>query len=215
MLPEYVDENAISDSKLESDKPDNLYEDIGTTIAQGAIVLDITDITVAQTYLYLSTFRLIREDPGVPTCTIHLVDDCGMNFYAAYVYATKVAMGCTGHHIISLQRTYGSRYDKELRAPLGLMIGIHRFVDEPKKYDKRTLFSTNYGFECNATIGKISNIETELSFQELFDEDVIEAVMAKTDKESQKYLDTYLEKKDHIVYTEAKENAKCNSSAGA
>jgi len=229
MLPPYIDENAIIDlppKKRVSSKA-GCYENSTITAAIGNFVIDLVGLSPTVLYIYLSTLRNIREDPGLPRAVLHLVNELGMNFYAAYVFASKVVLDCTGHHVISVQRPYGmvkNVYDKktnrytttpldintigeEINIPLHVAIGLQRVVNNsPLTYDKREVgdVKARIGrFNCSDTIEGISKATRFTGFQELFDEDIIAAVMSKTDKEAKECIVRFDNKLGRIKYKEA------------
>jgi len=233
MLPPYIDENAITDIPEGQRKSTKVtrYGTSTTAIASGEFIIDLEGLSPVVLYIYLSTIRNIREDPGLPRAVTYLVNKLGMNFFAAYVFASRAVLNLCGHHTIDIQRPYGlskSGYDEALQqyvklpadqsimeaqlVPLEVAIGLQRVVsDVPLKYDTRRIVApdgkavrfSSYSFNCADTIRGISKVKHNVSFQELFDEDVVGAVMSKDDAEGRKFLDKYLNKKDRIKYKEA------------
>jgi len=220
MLPKYTNENAIIDlpkNKIKEVKSSNCG--VSTTEAYGEFIFDLEGLSPAVLYIYLSTIRNLREDPGLPKAVLYLVNDLGMNFYAAYVFASKIVINATGHHILGYHRPYGAgdgqlsqeRLEEIAIVPLHIAIGLQRIVNnDPSKYDKRNLtnpakegdyYSTS--FKCAGTIEKISKVRYEASLQELFDEDIIAAIMSKDDREAEKFIDKFKNKKKHIKYRRA------------
>jgi len=171
------------------------------------------DIPPSLLFVYLCCFRYFREDTGFIRAIVYLVDKCGMNYYAAFVLASRVCMNYDLHHCLDVIRQYGEKVDLgEVRVPLHQIIGLVRFTSDPKKYDSRgprgyeSSGSCNQ-FQCASTIRKISSIEYECLIQDLFDDNIVKAIMAPSDGESKKYLDEFLSYRDKIVYKE-KEHGK-------
>lgn len=197
LLPSYINENTIEDEKDPS------------KLAKGTFIIDLEEITQSLLYIYLSTIRNIREDPGLPKAVLYLVNDLGMNFYLAYILASKVVMSTSGHHIISLNRSYGmfkQEYDtkrcvytydsftsdqlnEKVTVPINVAVGIQRVVNGSKKYDKRIAITCGGQFECSSIIESVSNIRYEATVQELFDKNIITATMSETDKKAKIYID--------------------------
>lgn len=219
LLPPYINENAITDIPKDDIKKKKSAS-YGIADAAGEFIIDLEGLSPAVLYIYLSTIRNIREDPGLARAVPYLVNDLGMNFYAAYAFASKIVISTTGHHILTSHRDYGVRCDKfgqsQLEAAgkvsLNIPIGLQRIVNnDPLRYDKRDI--VNYdpkkdtyigGFNCSSTIEKISKVTYIASLQELFDKDIIDAIMSKSDREANKSIAKFLDKKDHIKYKEAK-----------
>jgi len=60
-------------------------------------------------------------------------------------------------------------------------------VNDPRRYDKREAMEGGF-FECSKLLGGISKIRKTVSLQKLFDENIVRAVSALNDKDSQLYL---------------------------
>jgi hypothetical protein len=222
LLPPYINEDAIEDIP-EKDQREVSDGNVtrSTTIASGEFIIDLKGLSPAMLYIYLSTIRNIREDPGLPRSVTYLVNEIGMNFFAAYVFSSMVVLNSTGHHILSAYRPYGlcketyqadlgtytskalnlRTLEKSIRTPINQAIGLQRMVNSgPRKYDRRDLLKMGYSFNCNTTIGKISKVRHLASFQELFDEDIIAAIMSENDREAEECIKKFIEKKPRIKY---------------
>jgi len=168
------------------------------------------DIPPSLLFVYLCCFRYFREDTGFIRAAVYLVDKCEMNYYAAFVLASRVCMNDNLHHCLDVVRRYGEEVDlNEVRVPLHQIIGLARFTSDPKKYDSRGPrdHDSFNQFQCASTIKKISSIEYECLIQDLFDDNIVKAIMMPSDDESKKYLDEFLSYRDKIVYEE-KEHEK-------
>ena len=184
LLPPYINAEAVKGTKS------------GTT-ANGVFIIDLKSLTPSLLYVYLSTIRNIREDPGLPKSVIYLVDELGMNFYLAYTFASGVVISTTGHHIMGGRR-YGmanssksmtsDEIKEKIKIPLQSAIGLQRLVNDPQKYDDRDILKVGYNFNCCSSITAASKIEYEASVEELFNDDTIAAAMSKTDNAANKYV---------------------------
>lgn len=158
------------------------------------------DLTPSLIFLYLCCFRYLREDPGFTRAVAYLVDKCGMDYYAAFVLASRVCLNYQLHHVVSMIREYGEKPDLEkVTIPLHLIIGLARFVEDPREYDPRGPRSYKSDgmfnqFQTESIIGEASSVKHNCMVQDLFDPDILKAMSASTDKESQEYLDTFLAK---------------------
>jgi len=175
------------------------------------MVLEITeDLTPSLIFVYLCCFRYYREDPGFIRAMIYLVDKCEMDYYAAFVFATRICLNYDLHHFLTGIRRYGDKPKLEdVVVNLNHIIGLSRFLRDPKKYDSRGARSHKSGgsfnqFQCASTIEGISSLNHKCKVQDLFDPDVLKAIYAETDSDSQKHLDEFLANKDKIVYEEKK-----------
>jgi len=173
------------------------------------MVLEITeDLTPSLIFIYLCCFRYYREDPGFIRAVVYLVDKCEMDYYAAFVLATRVCMGYDLHHFLTRIRRYGDKPKiEDVVVNLNDIIGLSRFLRDPKKYDSRSARSHKSGgsfnqFQCASTIEGISTLNHKCRVQDLFDPDVLKAIYAETDADSQKHFDKFLANKDKIIYKE-------------
>lgn len=209
MLPQYIDEEMVKDVKGK---------------AKATVIIDLRDLTLSLLYIYLSTIRNIREDPGLPKAVLYLVNELGMNFYLAYTFACAVTLNQVGHHILGIYRPYGlssekwdgkkytynqvslDKLDQKIKVPIKIAIGLQRLLNDPKKYDKRDYMSDNkiYNFDCTNIISKISTVDYQASIQELFDDNIVAATMSKTDREAKKYINKFEKEKPRINYMEVK-----------
>ena len=191
MLPSYISPKDIKDKKTST------------------IVIMLEGVAPAQVYMYLSQYRYLREDPGFIRSVLHLHDEIGMNFYAAFIVGSRVSIDYTVHHFLTLQRLYG--YDKtegnsieKVTVPFSTIAGLKRFARKPYDYDKRDLMKTSYGYEASSRIEKICKVKYEAKPEELLEPLMIKAFSAMTDKTAQKYLDQYKRLKERIKYREGK-----------
>lgn len=224
LLPDYVDENLIEmlDTPIKVDPEERYSRYVHKASGKGTVIFDLVGLTQAQLYVYISTLRNLREDPGFVRTALYLIDKCKMNFYAAYVFASHVAMNTTGHHTISAYREYGAIKQEidpktnmykpaetklsdieAINADIRWMIGLQRFAKNPKKHDSRLVYKCMTSFYCNSTIDKISKIRTQINIYEALDPDIVKAIMAMGDNTSKKYINKFIEKKPRIKYKEA------------
>ena len=211
LLPGYINENSFV-----GDTP-------SSKLAKATFILDLKDLTASMLYVYLSTIRNIREDPGLPKAVLYLVNELGMNFYLAYVFASSIVLSSCGHHILSTQRSYGAfkqiydnrtgysytpitstEMNEKIETSVSTAIGIQRMVNNPNKYDKSNI-TTKKGsyFSCNSTIHGISKVPYKALLRELFDDNIIAATMSKTEAGAKKYINRFINGKACLACKEA------------
>ena len=174
------------------------------------MIIDVNDknITPSLIFIYLCCFRYFREDPGFIKAIVYLVTKCEMNYYAAFVFASRVCINYDLHHILNIVRRYSEKFDVyKIKMPLNVIIGLSRIVNDPKKYDKRGPRDYKSGggfnqFRCASNIHDISKIKYDCLLQDLFDKNILKSIVSSSDETSQKYLDEFLSYKDKIVYKE-------------
>lgn len=216
LLPGYVDKNCIkkfNDPKVVSE---SMY-DKHSAVAGGTVIFDVSNLVPSMLYVYLSTLRNLREDPGFVRTSLYFIDILNMNFFAAYIFASCIAMSTSGHHIIPVVREYV--YDQPhkstidsingIKAHIKWMISLQRFIKDPSKYDKRNIYdSTNHGytgtvFDCSSTISKVCNHALRVTIDEVFDPDVVGAIMSSSDKVAKEYIESFEKIRPRIKYKEA------------
>lgn len=169
----------------------------------GVLVLDLSTCTPSKLYLHLSMVRYIREEPGFVKAMVHLVKEVRMNFFIAFIYASKVCMVASGHHILSVARDY---YNKskimDIKSSVRYMRGLYRFINNHEDYDTRKLgakiksgscrYDPGNRFDCSPRIGsdmsELSASEYNYKFEELFKKDLIMSIKAETTAEAIKHL---------------------------
>jgi len=172
------------------------------------INIDDEKITPSLLFIYLCCFRYFREDPGFIRAIVYLVDKFKMNYYAAFVFASRICMSYDLHHILGTVRRYAEKFDiDKVTIPLHIIIGLVRIVNDPKKYDPRGprdyKSSGEFNqFRCADRINNISKIKYNCLLQDLFDKNIIKAAMSLSDEMSQKYLDKFISYRDKITYKE-------------
>lgn len=206
MLPPYVN---MKSSVRELEKPEPIDKNIATKAKfRSTLVLDITKLTQGQLYFYLSNHRDLMEWPSFVRAAVYLAKNCGMNFYAAYCFATFISCS-SNHHSLWMSRPYGGDSHNKL-SPfrklcntslyIGPIIGLQRFSKDPHKYDNKMAIDMheNDGFRCSPIICQISSLKDPIYLQEAFDEDVVKAIMSDTDPKAKRYIKGFKDKK--IIY---------------
>lgn len=177
------------------------YVKAKTVVENNALVIDLEGLTQAQLYVYLCTFRFLREDPGVVRSLVHLVDKHGMDFYAAYVVSCKVALNYDVHNFITTVRRYGSSPDlvnTTTDIPLSTIVSVRRFVNDPWKYDATGVYESNSRFKGYSIIESISKLEWYLSVDDLFDVNVVKSLSLDNDSDINKNMKDYFRSQDKL-----------------
>lgn len=220
LLPDYIDENCVEMYKEPKPVSNSMY-DKHSAVGGGTIILDMSNLVPSLLYVYLSTFRNLREDPGFVRTALYLVDKLNVNFFAAYVFAGYIAMDSSGHHILSAVRRYYTpgpgeppKHDRDkisaVQADIVWMISLQRYIKNPSEYDTKDLYkakSSGYSdtrFSCSETISTVSKQRLLLTIDEAFDSDIISAIMSSSDKVAAQHIKEFEEKRPRIVYKEAK-----------
>lgn len=176
-------------------------------VENGIIVLDLTDYTPSQLYIYLSIFRYLREEPVFVKAMVYLAVEKGMDFYAAFLLASKKCIQYSGHHVIYTYRNYYRDVSdlEQTEIPLNTIIGLRRFVQDPAEYDKRKVCKKSddggYGsFKCNDSIRKVENSWQGLTHglvpRDLFRPLIEEAIYAESNTEAKEHLDKFRKEKE-------------------
>jgi len=150
-------------------------------VKDGILVLKLTDtLSPSLLYIYLSAFRCLREQTGFVKALLYLVQEVKMNFYAAFVLASRVTVCGSGgvHHIGTWCRTYIAADDhiNAVKIQARDIVAFKRYITNPRSFDPRSIFgSKNFDWECKTRILSAAKGDAKLySAQELLNPDVIQ-----------------------------------------
>ena len=168
-----------------------------TWLKEKSFVLDLNDKNMSPTllYVYLSTLRNLRDDNSFIKNVI-IMTDHGINYFIAFAISSMFYIINGGHHILDLRKQYGSKGItsvedfKKFHFNIGAAISLKRYIDDPKKWDDRNIFTLlNKSWECHRKIASASKVKREIKGADIFNPAIIDAVMVPTDKESEKCLE--------------------------
>lgn len=207
LLPDYI--------------PDSPIEKDGT----GLIVLDISDYTLAQIYMYLCAARYVQEYPMCSWTAAEIAKKYGMNFYLALAWAHSTRAVSMGHTLLELSgASYGKNIDKnginEVSLDVSHAVALAKFAKDPHKYHSGLVTDPKagsvFGFQLHLRniASKVFGVSVSgrpydsctyvkdavIKTQDFFDEDIVAAVMADTNEESKKHFDAFKKKK--ITYVD-------------
>lgn len=143
-------------------------------------------------YVYLSIPRYPREEASFTKGVITMVEH-GVNYYIAFALASVLYLQNSNHHII---KTY-SYPPKNLSKPedlskitfnIGEAIAISHYINNPKRWDDRNIFSNKPYWECHNRVMSATKIKMNIKASEIFNPAVVEAVMSSTDKKAEACL---------------------------
>lgn len=144
------------------------------------IVLDLKDLPMSLIYAYLCNFRYIREDPGFVRALVYLVNTRKMNFYVAYVLASRICLSHGGHAVIEPIRPYMDKTGDPNNISLNVsrMVALYRYLRNPKKYDKRTLDTTGEwaDYNCQISITSACRLHLETKSTNAFNNKLTEII---------------------------------------
>jgi len=155
-------------------------------------VIKLVDINPSLLYIYLSSLRVIQENPSFVKAMLYLVAVYRMNFCAAWAVASKLIITNAWHNIIDIGRSYGQKNPDDVNSVeigISLIIGFQRYIKDPWKYDKRKLTDKNaYPYSVHSTINKLCDIRKTITAGDLFESCVLKAINSDTDKEAIEHL---------------------------
>jgi len=167
--------------------------------------LNITKKPQARIYLYLDSFRHLREDPGFIKAIIYLHRDCGINFYAAYILSSHLNIVGTGHHALKVDNTVYSSVNKpninkdkitnlDSEMNLKMVRSFYKYIHEKKKYngkDKKIGVDAKT-WDCNTKIAKLTDIDLVIRLKYLKDERVISIIEEKDCKKAKQLYNKFM-----------------------
>jgi hypothetical protein len=157
-------------------------------------VIKLIDISPSLLYIYLSALRVIQENQSFVRAMLYLVAVYRINFSAAWALASRLVIANSWHNIVELGRKYGQKNEDDVNnidVPLGLIIGMNRYLKEPEKYDKRTLSSKDedsYYYGVHSIISNLCAIERDVIAGDLFQDPIIDAINSNNDEDASKNL---------------------------
>lgn len=175
MVPSYINESIIDD---------------------GVFIIKVDNkLAPSVFFLYASVIREIWKAPAFVKAVLYLVNDKHMNFYLAFVVASRFCLGGSDAHCTFVQRKYGGpeKINNSILVPLHVAMGLKRFVHNPRKYDNRRILdkSWNGTFLTSRTLSyNTTKLRCNISVGETLKSRATRAVNAKTDEKSMEYAKT-------------------------
>lgn len=167
-----------------------------TTVRKGYVVFDISNIPPSLLYVYLNMMRVIVEYPAFVKSMVYLVNKLKMNFFAAFIYASRLFITNNGHHIINANRGYygyNQKANKFLDAEdieIHWMRNLRIYIENPTKYDKRNIYKVCQSrWNCYNTIEQVSIFRANACVGDLFKEKIADVINAETVDEAKKHYD--------------------------
>jgi len=147
------------------------------------INLNVKGMSPSLLYSYLSVIRYIRDETAFVKSILIMVDH-GVNYYIAFVFASRMYIHNTGHHIINVGRTYPHiNIEKPvemlgINLEVGTAASLKRYFDNPGKWDKRKVSDIQKsGWNCHTKIRSAAKSSAIVKVSKLFDPSIIKTVM--------------------------------------
>jgi hypothetical protein len=128
-LPEYI---------LESDIKNNKY----------VIQLDEDKLSPSLLYIYLTTLRVMDEDPGFVENMLVLINNYQISYYLAWILASKISHGNSNHNLIPISRNGGiteTNVNKVSGLNIRYALSLKAYLSDPHGYDTRSVYSGDKG----------------------------------------------------------------------
>lgn len=141
-------------------------------LKEGHLVLNIKNQNQSIIYLYLDSFRKLRENPGFVKAIIHLCNEYNMNFYIAYVLSSHFNITGDGHHAIKVTNSIYSRTNQPIpetlkdKLNLKTVIRLYKFLHEKSSFED-TKIGKAYHWKCNSLISEIEAKNIIIPIEEL------------------------------------------------
>jgi len=123
-LPSYI---------LESDIKENKY----------VFQLDEKNLSPSLIYIYLTTIRVMSEEPGFVENMLALIKNYHMSYYLAWMFASKISHNNSNHNLLPVARNSGIVDDINKIKGLNLRyaLGLKAYLSDPYRFDKRSVYS--------------------------------------------------------------------------
>jgi len=185
LLPDYVSKQTIFDEDIKN----------------ATIVFDIYHVFQGTIYIYLDSFRKLREDPGFIKAIIYMCDEKNVDFYIAYVIATHLNTSGTGHHILPF--TKSDHYDTwNGVAPNCLKTGVlnlkacralYRFLYDPE-VDRNAVVGKNaVRWKVNSHIKTLANKNLKIPIKHLNNPKVLDIIHEFNEEKAEKMYKEFME----------------------
>ncbi len=112
--------------------------------------LDDKNLTPSLLYIYLTTIRVMNEEPGFVRNMITLIEKYKMDYSLAWVFASKISHTNSGHNIIPISRNGAivpSNVDDVKGVQLRYAMALKGYLSNPRKYDTRSIYKPRTGGE--------------------------------------------------------------------
>ena len=148
-------------------------------VKTGNLILKIDILDLKVMYIYLSTARLLQEEPYFVTAVEYLVKERGLGFYTAFAVASRCCISNKSHHVIPVGKQYPFHNEKDNdinKIETFQTYQVHKLKNFLRRVDKDQIIikdqdiGTKYGcFNLHSTLNKIDvdNDERSISKKKL------------------------------------------------
>lgn len=189
LLPDYIEPKKCVKPVIEKESRIDLFT--------CSFVLDL-DENQSTIYMYLDTFRHLKEDPGFVKAILYMHDECKMDFYIAYVLSSHLNIVGTGHHTLPITNSVYS-YNKPvpitMKDSLNLRVvrAFYKFLFDPTSY-KDTKFLKSNHWRCNPLISELTKTDLLIPIPELNNPEVVKIAHELDNTVANELYKNYIEK---------------------
>jgi hypothetical protein len=170
MLPKYI----VTKDCFKTGKNGN--------VSRGFLNINLDmDMSHSLLYVYLDTFRKLREDPGFVKSVLYLCNEKKVDFFIAFVLSSHFNITSTGHHSILVDKSPYSSVNKpnpkgvfdELN--LKMVRSLYKFINEDGAKKGGLLGKVGH-WRCNGFIAEITKTDLVVPIKSLNTKKVINIV---------------------------------------
>lgn len=163
------------------------------------LTLNVEDQYQNIIYMYLDTFRHLREDPGLVKSILYLHKEKGMNFYIAFILASHLNIGGTGHHSLQVcnsNYSYNKPVPKEVTENLNLKAAraLYKFIHDTSINKGKKFAPTTSGWNCNTFISNLTKGDLPFPIPKLDLKTATKVVQEFDDKKAKSLYDAYMKR---------------------
>ena len=169
------------------------YINIKQVVKKKCVIMDFGSITFNLLYAYLSTVRMIVEDPQYLKNVLVMVDKYKIDYFVATVAATYLGFRNYGHSFFQPGNTYPATPDAVnlKKVQLKTVLGVYRFIQQGGPMGQ---YAKNAKSFCAThTVNLLSSTAKLLTLSTLVGIDFKPVLTAATDKEAEAVLAKILE----------------------
>lgn len=160
------------------------------------MVLDLENQKQSLIYMYLDTFRHLRDDPGFVKAVLYLHNEMGINFFAAFVLSSHFNITASGHHCIQVTAGLYDQLNKpqvtSVKGEMNLKMvrSMYQFINN-KEAKTGELIRNSVRWSCKNYIAEITDLDLIIPVKHL-DHPLVEKIITTFDDKEAKKLHTKL-----------------------
>jgi len=171
----------------------------------GKLILDLKsdELNISLLYVHLSVWRCMREEQAFVKAYVDLYKNHRIDPFLAWAIASTWFIEGPGHNITGIYRRYAGSY-KDMTIPMDCVIGLKRYINNPKKYDTRDIHESlswaGYKAIKHITDAGKDFRNNSILIKDIFNDSVVNILKAKSEREENKLRKSLPNRVPSITY---------------